>query len=323
MLTYDFPKRQGGPQARARLCAAARCLPVLLLLSAAACSSPSGDARAPATGGVASFEALAGGGAPVGQGPEAWARWLDSPWKADDGDAPSYRVSRLACPGGECEVAEEAMVDTCRALFDADLRNLEADREARSSYQDWRLKCYAGRAIAQADIAADSHLADFAMEANGYRRLPAALGFPSGPAQVAAIVEIQAAHGDLGAFIDQVLTGVTAVTAADAPPRQVSIADDEEWTRSWTWLARGDINHDGHEDLLVAASLHDSATRALYAHRLFVVERPTADAPLSLAQEISLVAGPVVCDPYVAHCEREIVQAADAEQAALAPSATE
>ncbi len=316
MLRSAIARRARRVQAHARRQARVCGLPALLLLSTAACASPAADVANAAPARVESFEALAGGGAPVGRSPRAWEPWLGRPWRADDGTAATYPVSRLACPGGRCEVVEEAVVDNCRALFDADRRNLDVDRDARARYQGWRLKCYAGRAIAQAAVATDSHLSGFAMEANGYRQLPVALGFPSGPAQVDAIVEIQSAHGDLGDFIDKALSGVTAATVADARPRQVSIADDQAWTRSWTWLARGDFNHDGHEDLLVAASLHDSPTRALYAHRLFLVERPRRAAPLSLVQEIPLVAGPVVCERYVARCGRDIVRATDVDAAA-------
>lgn len=292
----------GRPGLRLLLVAAA-------FVSSSACSQSAPESNA-GTGGqaVAWFDGMLVGSAQKKES-ESWADWLDRPWASDAGTPLSVHVQDL---GGaiDPDIVAEATVSTCTQLFDADLRGLSpSEARDRAPYSALRVSCYSARLVSQGGAAERSFVADFTMDESSFRQLPPELVTIISPGrqldQVGTIIE---EGGRLGEVIDYTMSA-PAFDGSNGPYRiSTTTSGDVGWVQDWTWLARGDFDRDGVEDLLVASRLHVPGKQGVDDHRLFVVTRRSADTPMEVTREIPLYPGDEtgLCGELAPRCARDI-----------------
>lgn len=282
-----------------------------IVLVCAGCWTVHPESRSPVpVQDVAWFEGMRIEGSRI-EGGQHWDTWMGQPWMSDAGDSISFYVHRF---GGDPEpnVVDEATVRSCEQLFDADHRGLQPPTQLEDAqYAALRRQCYAARIISQGVAAETSFLADFSMDERAFRELPAELVTIMSPGQQAERVdEILRDGGSLAEAIEYTLEGPT-VDASDVDRlKQVAFIVHDGWHQDWTWLARGDFNHDGIEDLLVSSRLRAPVSEAFDDYRLFLLTRRAADSSTELLQEIPLYAGEEAdaCSGLVARCGREIIR---------------
>lgn len=258
---------------------------------------------------VAWFDGMRSGGARINEG-QRWSDWLATPWMTDAGDPLRFHVHVL--DGSTLpRVVDKAVVGSCEQLFDADLRWLQPRTEReRGPYSGLRRQCYAARVISQGIRAETSLVTNFDMHESTFSSLPAELVTIMSPGQQGERVdEILRDGGSLGEAIEYTLEGPTVDVSDVERLKQVAFIVHDGWRQDWTWLARGDFNHDGVEDLLVSSRLR-APSGELDDHRLFVLTRRAADSPIELLQEIPLYAGEEAdaCSRRPARCGREIIR---------------
>lgn len=256
------------------------------------------------------FEGLRSGGARIDDGP-GWDAWLDTPWISDTGEMIRFRVHLLG-GGQQAVVVDEATVDTCMQLFDADLRSLQPPMQReRVPYAGLRRQCYAARVISEGLKAETSFVTDFDMDEPTFRNLPAQLVTVMSPGRQAERVdEIVSNGGTLGDAIDYTMDKPSTDASDVERLKQIAFIDQDGWRQDWTWLARGDFNRDGVEDLLVSSRLRAPVGEHLDDYRLFLLTRRAADSPIELLQEIPLASGDEtgLCSEMVIRCGRDILR---------------
>lgn len=208
-------------------------------------------------------------------------------------------------------VADEDTVATCEQLFDADLRGLQPPtQQERAPYGELRLRCYAARAVRRGKEPDTSFLSDFRMDESHFRALPPELATVMSPGQQSDRVdEIIDAGGRLGDVIDLTMAGPAYDYGNARQSKMIAVRDSDGWVQEWKWLARGDLDHDGVDDLLVTSRLYSPDGVSLSDHRLFVLTKHAASSPIELVQEIPLYPGDEseLCGERANRCARETV----------------
>jgi hypothetical protein len=184
---------------------------------------------------------------------------------------PLAQVFALEAPDGEA-----VRIRTCQDLFAADARGLDRTGSDHVAYRYQALSCYAARAIAGARASTRSSLRDFALDRASVQQLPAGLWLALSAADRAKAAVAGARFGDL-------VGEATYQTTATAASRQVMVDAADGRTQAIAWVARGDFDGDGGEDLLLAT--HDTDERSGHeGFRLVVVSRPAANAAFRIVK---------------------------------------
>lgn len=232
---------------------------------------------------------------------------LRRPWRSGSDQGRAYYVHRLDA-AVEPGVADEDTVATCEQLFDADLRGLQPPtQQERAPYGELRLRCYAERAVRRGKEPGTSFLSDFQMDENHFRALPPELVTVMSPGQQSDRVdEIIDAGGRLGDVIDLTMAGPAYDYGNARQSKMIAVRDSDGWVQEWKWLARGDLDHDGVDDLLLTSRLYSPDGVSLDDHRLFLVTKHAASSPIELVQEIPLYPGDesTLCGERANRCAR-------------------
>lgn len=182
--------------------------------------------------------------------------------------------------------------------------------EERVPYSALRSRCYSGRLINRGAAAAESFMSDFEMAEADFSQLPPELATVMSPGeQMEKVGEIMREGGRLGDVVDFTMAAPSFDYSRVHDLKRVSITDGDGWVQDWTWLARGDFNRDGIEDILVSSRLYMPGGSFVDDHRLFVLTRTADDSPVELLQEIPLYPGDEtgLCGELVSRCGREVV----------------
>lgn len=184
---------------------------------------------------------------------------------------PLAQVFALDGPDGEA-----VRIRTCQDLFAADARGLDRAGGDHVAYRYQALSCYAARAIADAQASTRSSLRDFVLDRASVQQLPASLWLAMSAADRTKVAVAGARFGDL---VGEASYDVTAT----ATSRQVVVEAADGRTQAIAWVARGDFDGDGGEDLLLAT--HDTDESGGYeGFRLVVVSRPAANAAFRIVK---------------------------------------
>lgn len=176
----------------------------------------------------------------------------------------------------EGQDGEAVRIRTCQDLFAADARGLDRAGSDHAAYRYQALSCYAARAIANARASARSNLRDFALDRARVQKLPAGLWLALSAADRTKVAATGARFGDL---VGEAAYDVTTT----ATSRQVVVDAADGRTQTIAWVARGDFDGDGGEDLLLAT--HDTDEGSGYeGFRLAVVSRPAADTAFHIVK---------------------------------------
>lgn len=306
LMSGDRKAARAGSNTPGVLCRLTVVVAVVLINLGCAGAAPDGAMRIARD--VAWFEGMQGNGARIDEAPH-WAGWLEQPWHSEADGPIVFHVRR---PGGDPapDVVDEATVNTCQQLFDADLRGLQPPTQReRVHYAGVRRQCYAARVISRGVTARTSFVTDFDMHETTFRNLPAQMVTVMSPGRQAARVdEILRDGGTLGEAIDYTMDAPTTDTSDIERLKQIAFVGQDGWRQDWTWLARGDFNRDGVEDLLVSSRLRAPVGEHLDDYRLFLLTRRAADSPIELLQEIPLASGDEkgLCSEVVIRCGRDI-----------------
>lgn len=184
---------------------------------------------------------------------------------------PLAQVFALAGPEGEA-----VRIRTCEDLFAADARGLDRAGGDHTAYRYQALSCYAARAIADAHASTRSSLRDFTLDRTSVQQLPAGLWLALSAADRTKAAAGGARFGDL---VGEASYDITST----ATSRQVVVDAADGRTQAIAWVARGDFDGDGGEDLLLAT--HDTDEGSGYeGFRLAVVSRSAANAPFRIVK---------------------------------------
>jgi hypothetical protein len=208
--------------------------------------------------------------------PSSLAEWRDvltTPWRMN-GTPVSFPVG-----DGRARVN----VKSCAELFDVRKRALSPAGQDAAIYQGWALKCHAIRLLIDAARPKQDFLGDFSLDGNKVRALPAGMAFSISHDDERRVSDISRRKGLLGEY----LKGATVEVIHSSAGRQVTIKDADGGIQRLTVLARGDFDHDGIGDVLVAAS-NEVVGGDYRASYLFIVSRRAADGPLELRRTVSL-----------------------------------
>lgn len=218
-----------------------------------------------------------------------WEPWFAEPWQAREDVPAAFDAFRFVCTQGDCTVAERMEVGSCILLFEADSKGLGVEPgRPRAGYFYRRLVCYAGRTLAAMRDATTSHVSDYVLEPATLAELPAELGYPGSPFEAADAHRIDEESGGLGVFLEQVL-GITDFSAIQATDEGLRVDDEDNWTREWLLMGRGDLDGDGVEDLLVGVNLYITDEALRFGSRLYAVTRDEAGAPMRVAYEVPIL----------------------------------
>lgn len=229
-----------------------------------------------------------------------WETWFAKPWQARDNIPAEFDAVRFACIDGDCTAGERLEVNSCALLFEADSSDLDVPgmEAPQAGYLYRRLVCYAGRALAAMQDATTSHVSGYVLEAGTLSELPAELGYPGSPAELADARRMDEEGGNLGVFLEQVL-GITDASAIQTTGGSLRIDDEDNWTREWVLMGRGDLDGDGLEDLLVGVNLYITDEALRFGSRLYAVTRDEAGAPLRVAYQVPIRG---VCSSETTQC---------------------
>lgn len=225
-----------------------------------------------------------------------WEAWFGEPWQVREDVPAAFDAIRSVCTDGGCTVGERLEVSSCALLFEADSRDLDvAGMEApQAGYLYRRQVCYAGRTLAAMRDATTSHVADYVLEPGTLADLPAELGYPGSPWEAEDARRIDEQGGGLDVFLEQVL-GVTGASEVQATDEGLRVDDEDNWTREWLLMGRGDLDGDGVEDLLVGVNLYITDEALRFGSRLYAVTRDEAGAPMRVAYEVPMLGKLDVC----------------------------
>lgn len=146
-------------------------------------------------------------------------------------------------------------VDSCEQAFAARRSGLHPTGSANDVdiYQGRLIACSAARAVGHAVPAKSSYLSNFKMNATDARNLPAALTLVISNSDAAEIARATKLGKTLGDVLPRGATfTVEHNPRGDAP--MVRVNDESGGIEDMSLLARGDFDHDGIEDLLIAVS---------------------------------------------------------------------
>ena len=144
-------------------------------------------------------------------------------------------------------------------------------------YRAWATACYAVLAVTQATNAKRSHVSGFTVDEAHTRQLPIELAFTISEDEVRKVQRIATAGGDLGEYLGNASIRV----AKGTPARGGVIEDGSGGFEGLRWLASGDFNHDGDEDLLVS-TYNRVAGGSYESWGLYLVGRAHAHAPMKM-----------------------------------------
>lgn len=218
-----------------------------------------------------------------------WETWFAKPWQARDSIPAAFDAVRFVCTDGDCTAGERLEVSSCALLFEADSSDLDVQgmEAPQAGYLYRRLVCYAGRALAVMQDATTSHVSGYVLEAGTLAELPAELGYPGSPAELADARRMDEEGGALGVFLEQVL-GISDASAIQTIDGGLRIDDEDNWTREWVLMGRGDLDGDGVEDLLVGVNLYITDEALRFGSRLYAVTRDEAGAPMRVAYQVPI-----------------------------------
>lgn len=197
-------------------------------------------------------------------------------------------------------MSDGSHVNSCQQLFLANKEGLEVSTKVEderiekaehlqfvstqaSSEKAYVLKsigCYAAREILHAIKPKASYVTDFKMDATGARDLPAALFLVMSDFETAKVK-----RADVEGKTLEDIVGPKATFTAEVNPRgdapMVRVNDGFGGIDNISLLARGDVNHDGLEDLLI--SISSTVVGGSYtANDLYVVTRLGPHAPMKV-----------------------------------------
>lgn len=173
-------------------------------------------------------------------------------------------------------------VNSCREAFrlTANHKDSYPKNTPEDIYVAHVVACYAAQAIYQAIPARVSHLSNFKMDAADARTLPAALTLVISNYQAEKITRATKLGKTLGDVLPKGATfSVRHNPRGDAP--MVRVNDGSGGIEDMSLLARGDFNHDGIEDLLIAVS--SSVVGGTYRQSdLYLITRLGPHAPMKV-----------------------------------------
>lgn len=210
-------------------------------------------------------------GAVPAPGPVEWRDWLARQWRIEN--------EPVVFPVANAQ-GEQAQVDSCVALFQADDRHMQVDNVNFGIFRSRASDCHAARIIADASPAERTYLAGFVMDAEQVRDLPVWLAFTINNDDERKVRKLQEGGGTLGDFI-----GDAAIVAGR---NEATIHEGWGGRQSLSIAARGDFNGDGIEDLLVSsyAWIEGGSYTAV---ALSIVTRVAAGAPLTVVERIPVM----------------------------------
>lgn len=210
---------------------------------------------------------------------------LSRPWRVED-EMVKFDVKNAK--------GSQSVVASCEALFRADSDGMRPHvyRDLKD-YRSWAFGCYAVRAVSEASIARKSFVSDFSFDLSRVKNLPVELASVTSKDDVRKVKAIQARRGSLGDYLENASVKLEKGT----PARGVGIQDGSGGSQGIHWMASGDFNHDGVEDLLI--STYSTVSGGDYAtYGLYLVSRDGLGAPLTLLK-VYPVMGPGISDNSV------------------------
>lgn len=156
---------------------------------------------------------------------------------------------------GPAEMSNHTAVNSCDQAFAAIKAGVHAAGSANDIdiYKNRLIACIAARVIFHGEPAKTSYLRNFKMDSAEVRNVPAALTLVISNSQTAKVTRAIKLGKTLGDVLPKDATFTVRHNPRGNAP-MVRVHDGTGGIEDMSLLARGDFNHDGIEDLLIAVS---------------------------------------------------------------------
>lgn len=170
-------------------------------------------------------------------------------------------------------------VNNCRDYFNASKQKLEPVKEfERSAYYEFAIMCMAVKSVASAVPASISYLNDFVLNKDSLKKIPKALSFKTSDIEYKKILS----NKNLISLHDVNLISEVINIKEDS-----AIFKSEGAQQEISFVAKGDFNRDGIEDLLITSK--DSLIGGNYSSiRMFLITKLGMKSNFILLKELLL-----------------------------------
>lgn len=169
-------------------------------------------------------------------------------------------------------------IRTCEQLLATAELHLQMAGSDRRIIRGWRAKCKAVRAVVEGISPQKSFIGDFALDKTSVKALPAGTAFIVSRDDKARVEQVRSRSGTLG----DLLGGATINPVTGAEVGVVQVRNDTTGKRRFlSFLAQGDFDRDGFDDLLLYAS-GSMAGGSYSASSVYIVSRLEKGGPLVL-----------------------------------------